>query len=686
MLQGARDAAGELPWGVTFIGRGEPETAADAIENALQAAGMTSQRQELGTGRLRITGLQRAGPLAILVRALLQRAEWRIEHRGGVLRISSDFLCFRWFAVCIVGMALWILTAIWLGYRLLDQPVSAELRPWLVLAGLVCAGLAFVVPRWIGTLGSSSRTVRIWRAVIREIEHQGGGLEPDGREISLRYAVPVLAYVVSMATMALYVILSSFQGPILRAAWLPIGLTAALFVAVGFLLSIPCMSLFQRGMVLRMEAMTSGLVTATTALFFFVGLPLIWQAVGLYPENQRRLISRAEAALAGESASTLTPQELAASARELTNIRIRVRVVLVVFVSLALLGGLVWLYGVHLSINSWFPLWRLRKHRQRRSYRQAIGDPTLLRRFRQVYLPVWALVSAMVLAGCVYILLCAFQAAVPVFKAPELRLAEVSADLTALALGRRFGDPWTAGISRVVWILYGLVVIAVLLISTGQLARERRRERRRLALAAAPSGAVHRQFQDRLDHLRSNTTLGPVALALDREAAGAYAQSFGLRGHERYVVVPLAVAELHERGQLEQRELDTLLAHELAHLVYEHPRRLYRMRWLGRLTFVGDGFALAIQHTFGDELEADAEAVELGARPDALEPLLLKLSVQRKGRQLQRRERALAGPGLLPLTSSGEPLELADLTWRERWSWAWRLYRQQYFHAFEILY
>ena len=66
-------------------------------------------------------------------------------------------------------------------------------------------------------------------------------------------------------------------------------------------------------------------------------------------------------------------------------------------------------------------------------------------------------------------------------------------------------------------------------------------------------------------------------------------------------------------------ELNALLAHELSHCIAKHCNIDNLLRFLGRCSFVGDGFARMMQDTFGYEVRADQLALEaFGVRPDAL--------------------------------------------------------------------
>ena len=133
-------------------------------------------------------------------------------------------------------------------------------------------------------------------------------------------------------------------------------------------------------------------------------------------------------------------------------------------------------------------------------------------------------------------------------------------------------------------------------------------------------------------------------------------------------------------------ELKAMFAHELIHLRQGHCRTVVFLRWLGRLTFVGDGFALALQNSFGYELEADTLLLQESlASRKALERCFIKLEHAIHGwnglhRLAQGTSRTSGGRQNFPtLPKDGPALG-------HQWSLAWSIFRQQYFAAMRLHY
>ncbi|MCP4662261.1 MAG: M48 family metalloprotease, partial [bacterium] len=324
------------------------------------------------------------------------------------------------------------------------------------------------------------------------------------------------------------------------------------------------------------------------------------------------------------------------------------------------------------------------------AYRAAVGGGSLLRRFRAAFGAVWLLLSGLLMAALGYAVLCAFQAVVPTFPHYRLRLAELCAEVINYLFGLPHGDWRTHLAVRSVWVLYGLTAAALLAFSVVQLLRARRFERRRL-LAAPPaaSDCRHQAARATLKDLARRAELGEVRLAvLPEQRPYAASQCFGVRGRERFVIV--SEGALRDFGDLELR---SLLAHELAHLRLGHCRKVAWWRWLGRLTFAGDGFVLALQNSFGFEEEADRHVLEHSWAPaTALEKCLVTL---RHAAAAWQDEGLLAfGPAARTedenrlrederIVLAGGPLALPPA---RRWRLAWWLFRRQYLAAMELHY
>jgi Zn-dependent protease with chaperone function len=213
----------------------------------------------------------------------------------------------------------------------------------------------------------------------------------------------------------------------------------------------------------------------------------------------------------------------------------------------------------------------------------------------------------------------------------------MSGRLLAAALGRPQEDRWTGAVARGLWGLHGLAILALPAVSVGRLLFQHRRNDREIATAAADDTTGRQaEIQALLEELQPPGAGRLAVRVVIREApsflpAGllqdglASAQRFGLWRTGRLIALsPRAL------DRLERDELRALLAHELAHHLLGHCTIADVARWLGRLTFVGDGFARAVLDSFGFEIEADRLAVKvLGGQAGGLVRCLEKLAADR---------------------------------------------------------
>jgi Zn-dependent protease with chaperone function len=230
-------------------------------------------------------------------------------------------------------------------------------------------------------------------------------------------------------------------------------------------------------------------------------------------------------------------------------------------------------------------------------------------------------------------------------------------------------------------------------ISTGQLFLEHRRRRRKLR--AASREPCHRRQAELQEVVHELATIGGVSrvrlvVSPERTFQGTASRFGGFPG-ERFVEITAGCVD-----RLSRDDLRALLAHEIGHHLAGDCRRDQFLRWLGRWSFAGDGFVLALQNSWGSEQAADLAVRRLGVSEDNLARALHRLRALRAIEE-QKKARSQAqkqgGAGLPADTEAVKPPpDVAELVVRdpsalklaERWRLGWRLFLHQYFHAMSL--
>ncbi len=538
----------------------------------------------------------------VLWRALPQRATWRVEAAGSQLAVSSDFRLARWYCAVVAG--LWVLLGVGLLAAAYTAGPSGPGMRWLNdPSGLWLAGLALallpVILHLQAALGGR-RVGRAWQQVLAAVEGRGGALQPVAtRE---RHGVAITGLCVYLFALAAWIVAVALPprhgqpglGWMMGFLGVALVLVLLLLVAAGVLFA-------SKAFGLRMNPLLPGLGTAMAMLFLLL-IPMPWVATTLDAGPLRQGVGMWQAVLAGETPppgwQKVNPELRSEIGRLYGWFQALARQAVAVTAVVVGIGLIFGVASVNLALRVRPELERLRAFRGRGVYRMAISGGVARRLLRGLFGTFWSVLAALLLAALAFAVLCGVEAVVPLFEHPRLQVPELSALMVAVALGRPVGDPWTEVTVRALWVLYGLGALALLAASVGQLALDRRRTRRALRRAVA----VGEEAWPGL--LECSPDLGQVRLVAAPDVPlKAEAHAFGLRQRERYVAVsPRLLAGL------EPEERRALLAHELAHHRLGHCRLFALARWLGRLTFVGDGFVTALLDSAGLETEADDEA------------------------------------------------------------------------------
>lgn len=659
-------------WGLTLAGPGSIEVAATALEKALKTAGMTCRRRTPEEGRIEIVARQEASWSQIVLRCLPQRTCWLLSQHKDRLEVSGDFYAFFWFRWILFPLGLAVLTGVvlvWLGEGATFDFSTTGFNDLVLSTVVSFAVLAYLL------LGGAHHREEIWQTLCLEVERARGSLEPKGSSLGRR-RVGIYAVLLTLAfSLGAWAIKDFFDETSIQESLLLAAFLAALLVAVLFLLATAWLMARRHELVHRADAIVSGLATLLAALFYF-SPAFLWMAAAHSPEVVSQWRS-ADPSLHGSGAWQILLASTSLPA-----------VALAFFV---LLGGLKTSY---LARN----LGRLQKEQRRGSYKKAAEGGRSLRRLRLVLGVTWTLLAILVFGALVSLVLCAVQAVDSSFPYPEADVVELSVAIGRLALAGWVNAKAVGGFIRLVWVVYGLAGVAFYTVSLAQLLWSRHIDRRMLR-AAAESDVRGRepQVREAVARLAGLAKLDGVRLVVEPEPkpGGAAECFFNLRDPDRFVIVT--------QGALidfDEPELDAVLAHELVHLREGHCRKRNLLRWLGRLTFVGDGFVLALQDSFGYEKEADRLLLEEGwATPEALAGCLKIMKNAAFGYQCSRifgfapaaaeEDRPAKPTPEDELRKDWSKLvtgEEIDLPFRRRWRLSWYVFRQQYFAADKLHY
>lgn len=659
------------PWRrVLHCGPAAIGAAAAAIVEVAVGLGYVTESKEAQGGGLRITARRDRSELGSVLRAMPREMVWWLERRGEETRVATEFRPSRAATAMVAGLALLALGAVGVSmvlYERASPAVQAQIGPPLALCFLAGLALGWWVVTLLGAWGGGRQVAGLWQPVLASLADREERLELLGSTVSPLYSCAVLGFTVLFLGLVSWPMWVGWSSLLVTTTaverW-----TFAAVLGMLALIATAAVAIYRRSpFMVRADALLSGLA-GSGAVLFLLAVPLPLLVTG----GDLEVALRAAPRLADEL------QTWAASGLLLAGV--------VGVIGLVLAGK-----GLLLTLDTWLPVARL--HRAHRSGvdRQAVSDPTALWRFRRLFLPLWLVSGILLFALLGHGLLSALETLAPRLSPLGVRAVERSATTLVLALGRPPEEAWSLSVARVGWALYGLGAMALSALSLGQLARQRRRERRELTASAATQEAtcdpLWERWQAVVDRLCRTAGLGPVCLLFDSGSDyGAQAHRVGLLHPKRFVEVSRRCLE-----ELEPEEVEALLAHELAHHLLGHCRRVNLLRWLGRASFVGDAFALTIQATAWYEHAADAVAV--GERFGVARPELLGAIVKLHHLGSAGGLEADADPrGLRAVPASlekrvnlpaGGP---AALPWHERWPLAWEVFRLQYFEAMETHY
>ena len=601
-------------WGTTYVGTGEILVASRAVEQALAHFGVSVRTIVAGEDYIRLEGRQQAPWHRVLRRRLPQRVQWNIEKSGEALRLTSDFRLFRWYSVVLSG--LWSVIGACFIFDILNATQGWLSGPSGSLAAsfllLLAISLMPVVIQMLGALGGRCGD-RLWLDIANAMERSGGQVEPKGY-VNLRYSLHLLGFFTFTLILTLWFTLSSLRQTSLPLPMNAQGFLLALAGLIALLVIALALKLSRKGFSLRLYPILTGLMTMLPALLLLQAILLPWWL-----------------------SSGINYSSLGANLRPFGLLQLGST-----FLLAATAFFLFFYFGVGSTPIIRSQTLRLRAHRGTGVHRLAVGGESP-RPFQGVFVVVWLLLTGLSLASLAFLVVCAVQGVYPIFERPELQLVQRATQTLAAVLGLAGDNRWLSWTVSGFWLLGASLASGLLLVSTGQLYFCRRSLRHRLADRARRSSPRRRQLEEILRELCRQLRLPPIKLALRNGSSLPTAERFGLWRVERYVEISESFLDLPAP------RLKAALAHEVAHHYLGHLAVRSLALWLGRFSFTGDGFASALLHSFGYELQADRVALEiLEIPPEDLKEFLESLPSHR--------------PFVRP------PLPSSDLSFAHRWS------------------
>ncbi len=626
-----------MKWGSTYRGPVPIRRLAAHIEECAEAAGMSSSVESWEHDLIVIRNVQQAPWYTVVIKALPQTIRWTLRQSGAMAYATSETMMCRWLrALIIASCATMALLYNW-GFDFIpaefpELPLHGiALRAVALLASLV---LVFVNVHLLGCVGGR-KVDSFWEAVKASVEASGTVLEPLGRGISRRYFAWLFGYLLFVFTVmfspiVLDLIASGLATP--TPMWLR-AMLLCLCLAILALLIAAWLMWGREGVSRRVLPMLSGALTLLSVALF-LGAQIPWIVMAKDEETVRSGVSQASVFLATTEMHTAeTPEERAELLEQRHRILQAMRL-LAFWGWVSLAGTLFILAGsttvlcdaVRVASIVRSPVDRLRRFRSEPWVRRSVSGAGFLFMFRIAFAGFWFTVS--LVTAFLFCSLCssALRAALgPSFAADPIRTnraVDISIVMSSVSLGRDIHDPVIDTIVRLVWIGSFLIILSAACWSVCNLIRSRRNTYRRLRATLTSNPGLNWQVCDTLRALSKVASLeAPTLVISENNIPSAWAYRFGWIRVKTYVEISSRCLVLFTPAQQK-----ALLAHELSHILRGDCLVDNLLRFLGRVTFVGDSFVRCLENSFGYETEADRVAVvRLGADPVSLKRCLWKL-------------------------------------------------------------
>jgi len=558
----------------------------------------------------------------------LQHVTWRvcIETTQQATSVVYDRRWFKWYRSLMLALAIPVGFAWFLGLRLFirqcGEPAAFDvlsiIAPWVGTLGML--GYASVI---LAVEGSTRYLDRIRRALREE-----GYLlvaRPTARADRVTWAgLTLLLYALVGAGAALVGPDVGLHRPLAQAQMWGLVIVSLLLAFLVLALIALCLAIRRVGSDDRFAALMPSLWWMMALLFFMAGqLPLHWYGTAgaetWESAFQARAIARAQSPAEDSGATRRLARDFVARLRGALALG-------------ALLIPLCWSIGLgfaRASIRSADLAQRICRRLQdearSESTRVTTSGVGFLRTFKAVYAAMWILFVALATIGQGLLL----SMCIGVFGAassPDVNTVDASISAMALLAGLDPASPTLSTCLKGLLIAWACLLPLAILASLLDLARRSWRRKALLGRAGrikewTIQSDEYTQLIESLSQRADDCRLQVLVTNDSRYVAAAHYSI--LRSTTSVVEVSDATLEV-----LQPEELKAIIAHELAHHVAGHCRKIATLRLLGRLTLVGDTFVGALANSFGYEVEADRIAIErFGIPARSLRSALLKMQI-----------------------------------------------------------
>jgi len=572
-----------------------------------------------------------------LFRSLLRRLpsciDWRIWQAEQKTVLYCDCHLSRGYLAVILLLGILTELMLWVGVQNIPHPFSNVqfCRFWMGLLGfciLVFTNFAFV-------RGASVERLRTILEPLREEALANGSVVASvGRRIGRRYLWYIMGYLFFVLTSILVFFLEAvrqwgFSGLSRESVLIlgPLLLTLGAFCAV-----IPFMLRYQGAGARLLPAL--GSVTLCIAVLIASAVPLPWVIVD--PQLSR---SDAEKLLATRSyvhgdwngPPLLLSDGRVAQKADVHDVYQGIRIMGWALISGSVLFGCVGMMfainSFHCTTNVLLYLQQMKRGPDFESIRETIDPRHFMAPFRIIWGCVWFSLACCLLVASAGVVRSALNLVASVgcnSSQPRLNIIDLSVLLSAMAFDIAPDRAWLVWGMHTVWGCYVLLFMGIMLASIGSFVMQEWAARQRLVRATKELEQSHVivSLAERLRRYAPSTQL-PDIISIAGDRIFAHARLVGFLRRRAVIEVSSCCKEV-----LTSEEVYALLAHELAHHALGHSRRDMTLRFLGRLTLVGDGFVRILEDSFGYELQADKFAVEtLGGDPGAMIRCLNKLQI-----------------------------------------------------------